>query len=321
MDTLKSYLDNLFASLPKTRQVEEAKETLLANMQDRYNDLKRQGRTENEAIGIVISEFGNIDEIRAALNVPPASETNDPRQPASRDFIRRYLDRMRTFASSVANSVSLFILAPAVFIAIATLTLMTTGMEEHPTYSVLATIALFMLILPGIAIIITSALKNKEFEDIEKYYIAPADMVNELSDEAGRYRPTFIRFLVTGICLCVISPVAVISSALLGDIAAAWGTVTTLVIVAVGVNMIVRVAIVNDSYEKILGKGEYSNEYMQKDKAATIISSVLWPLATAAFLIMGFCFDMWTSAWVVFPVAAVLMGVIRAISHAVESGK
>jgi len=32
-------------------------------MEDKYNELKNSGKTENEAIGIVISEFGCVENI------------------------------------------------------------------------------------------------------------------------------------------------------------------------------------------------------------------------------------------------------------------
>ena len=38
-------------------------------MEDKYNELKSEGKSENEAIGIVISEFGNIDELINELDI------------------------------------------------------------------------------------------------------------------------------------------------------------------------------------------------------------------------------------------------------------
>ena len=63
MDTIKNYLDNMFSAFPKTAEISKIKENLFSNMEDKYNELKQSGKSENEAIGIVISEFGNIDEL------------------------------------------------------------------------------------------------------------------------------------------------------------------------------------------------------------------------------------------------------------------
>ena len=61
MDAIKSYLENMFLHLPKTNEVLRAKEELAQMMEDKYNQLRSEGRTENEAVGQVISEFGNLD--------------------------------------------------------------------------------------------------------------------------------------------------------------------------------------------------------------------------------------------------------------------
>ena len=70
METIKTYLNNLFAGYPKTNEILRAKEELLSNMEDKYNELKAEGKSENEAVGIVISEFGNIDELAKEWDIP-----------------------------------------------------------------------------------------------------------------------------------------------------------------------------------------------------------------------------------------------------------
>lgn len=69
METIRMYLENMFMQLPKTPEVLKAKEELLNMMEDKYNELKRGGRTENEAVGIVISEFGNLEELAEELGL------------------------------------------------------------------------------------------------------------------------------------------------------------------------------------------------------------------------------------------------------------
>lgn len=38
-------------------------------MEDKYNELISDGKSDNEAIGIVISEFGNLDELADSLGI------------------------------------------------------------------------------------------------------------------------------------------------------------------------------------------------------------------------------------------------------------
>lgn len=72
MDVILSYLDNMFLTMPKTPEVQRAKEELLSMMEDKYNELIAEGKKENEAIGIVISEFGDISELMEELGCKSA---------------------------------------------------------------------------------------------------------------------------------------------------------------------------------------------------------------------------------------------------------
>ena len=80
MNSIINYLDNVFASLPKTSEMEKLKQEMLSNMEDKYYELKEEGKTENEAIGIVISEFGNIDELLSELDLPLNEEKQQVHQ-------------------------------------------------------------------------------------------------------------------------------------------------------------------------------------------------------------------------------------------------
>jgi len=63
METIKTYLDNMFAGVLQTEEMIQLKSDIYDNMCEKYQELKNNGKSENEAIGIVISEFGNIDEL------------------------------------------------------------------------------------------------------------------------------------------------------------------------------------------------------------------------------------------------------------------
>jgi len=69
METIKNYLDNMFANLANSTDIIKLKSDLLLNMEEKYNELKNDGKSENEAIGIVISEFGNIEELMEELGI------------------------------------------------------------------------------------------------------------------------------------------------------------------------------------------------------------------------------------------------------------
>ena len=69
METIKNYLETMFSQLPNTSEVIKAKNELGQIMEDKYQELLNEGKTENEAVGIVISEFGNLDELAEDLGI------------------------------------------------------------------------------------------------------------------------------------------------------------------------------------------------------------------------------------------------------------
>lgn len=60
METIKNYLENMFSHLPNTPEVQKAKYELYQMMEDKYNELISEGKSDNEAIGIVISELETL---------------------------------------------------------------------------------------------------------------------------------------------------------------------------------------------------------------------------------------------------------------------
>lgn len=69
MDAIKNYLETMFLNLPNTPEVQKAKYELGQMMEDKYRELIADGKTENEAIGTVIAEFGNLDELAEDLGI------------------------------------------------------------------------------------------------------------------------------------------------------------------------------------------------------------------------------------------------------------
>jgi|GEM_PF-247120 len=60
MDVIKTYLDNVFAAFPQTEKLRALKGEMLAGMEEKYHALKNEGKSENEAIGGVIANFGRV---------------------------------------------------------------------------------------------------------------------------------------------------------------------------------------------------------------------------------------------------------------------
>ncbi len=60
---IKNYVETLFSDIPRSKKAIELKEEMLSNMNERYEDYVREGKTENQAYSLVIANLGDVDEI------------------------------------------------------------------------------------------------------------------------------------------------------------------------------------------------------------------------------------------------------------------
>ena len=75
METIRMYMDNMFSRFPQSSQLLSLKEDMLRTMEDQYEELRSQGLSENEVIGSIISEFGNMDELAQELGLSQEGES------------------------------------------------------------------------------------------------------------------------------------------------------------------------------------------------------------------------------------------------------
>jgi len=66
-EKLRSHFDLVFENAPKTRKAFELKEELLANSEERYNDLFESGISPDNAYTNVVNSIGNVSELFKGL--------------------------------------------------------------------------------------------------------------------------------------------------------------------------------------------------------------------------------------------------------------
>lgn len=62
-EKIRNHVENLFKDAPNTKRAHDLKEELICNLQDKYQDLVKDGKTETESYNSVISGIGDIDEL------------------------------------------------------------------------------------------------------------------------------------------------------------------------------------------------------------------------------------------------------------------
>ena len=71
-------IDELFQGVPQTRETLEMKEEIVQNLMEKYNDLRAEGKTEEEAFLVAAASVGDINELIGGAAGPTVEATQPP---------------------------------------------------------------------------------------------------------------------------------------------------------------------------------------------------------------------------------------------------
>ncbi|MEA4890656.1 MAG: permease prefix domain 1-containing protein [Clostridiaceae bacterium] len=321
MDTIKTYLDNIFAGLPQSEAVLKAKRELQNNMEEKYRAYKAEGLSENEAIGHVITEFGNIDGLIAGLGINQAGD--QPKRPLiDREQVGAFLTDNRKAGRLVALGVFLCIAAAAVLILINHLAADGLfGPISGDAAGALGLIPMLMIIAAAVGLFIYSGMLTGRHAWREKEFDLPDDVRADLQRQLEQFMPNFTMAIIVGVALCILSPLPLFLSAILTKFNSEYSVVILLGLIAVAVYLFVRFGTIKDGYNRLLQLEDYTPEKKKEDKVTGTVASIVFPLAAAAYLYMGFVYQLWHPGWVIFPITGILFGIFSAVYEAVAGSK
>ncbi|MGE7612860.1 permease prefix domain 1-containing protein [Paenibacillus sp. NPDC101420] len=318
METIIVYLDNMFAGLPKTPELERLKQELLSGMEDKYLELKRDGKSENEAIGIVISEFGNIEELTAELGIHPARQEKTVPM-LSEEEVYAYAAAKRS--SGLWTGLGVFLCACGVALLITLSTLFENNADMADKGSMLGMVGMFVLVAVAVGMFIHSGMKLERFESLEQGFQLPYALKTALQRSQALYAPTYRLALIVGVCLCVLSPTFIFATSYVNDDYAPYGVAAFLFIAAVAVFLFIYYGNIQGTYTKLLEEPNITAEKQEENRFVGVVGAVLWPLATAIFLFTGFVYGRWDVNWAVFPIAGILSGMFSNVYHILKRKK
>jgi len=327
METIISYVETMFAALPKNEAVLKAKLGLLESMEDKYNALKAEGKSEAEAVGQVISEFGNIDEITSELGIESETRTAQPENERfiSDEEAREYINAEKNFGRVVGIGVALCILAPALLMFISSLSQYPIGgyVLMESVSGTLGLGAMLLLIAAAVVMFIITGIKLEPYESYEKTPVKVSNsMRTQLTKENNNFTMPFAISIACGVGLIFVGVIAMIVLAALpiGELIA---VPVMLAFIAMGVYLFVSAGMRRGSYEVLLESGDHSREKKQNKttrggKVSEAINAVMWPLVVAGYLIWSFTTHDWHITWIVFPVAGLISGAINGFASAMD---
>ena len=293
MNAIKNYLDNMFRNLPNTEEIRRAKSELLQMMEDKFEELIAEGKTENEAVGIVISEFGNLDEVAESVGISKVIIDNkEPDKPMlSMDRVKEYL--------SAVSSRSLFIPLGVALCIMSVMTGVIAGLisfGNDTVCDILGPLGFFGFIATAVALFIISGNKNKEFAEINKDQVSLGiETCEYVTNERRRFKPTYSTMVAIGVALCILCIIFPIIISAIPFIADDLGAVLFFASIAIGVYLIVSANVRMNGYDRLLslnGAGKMSEEFIPKEdrkvsKAPIIISIIVVVLVLGVALFTG----------------------------------
>jgi hypothetical protein len=347
MEAIKTYLETILSALPNTEESFRLKNELLISMEEKYSELKAKGKSENEAIGTVISEFGNIEELAEEIGSAKTEAAEYEKIPEiDLTTVQNFLQQLKVTSSNTAIGVFMILLGVAVLLGFFVAgNLFISDIEVSGFELVLGVIFFVVLLAVAVGILSLSWLRMLKYEFISHKFTLSEHVRQYVQNIREKSLSKNITYIAIGVTAIVLSSVAVIIPAIAYRDANSiiTGVAIFLGFVGVGTAPLIVAGLSIASFDTLLGRvgeGEwFSGVYVGpkgihvgnevhidengirvgKDvyiagnamKSARIIgtvSAIFWPLVIAAYLLWSFLSGNWGFTWIIWPIAALAFG-------------
>lgn len=343
MNVITAYLDTMFSPYPETPRLVEAKAELRGMMEDSYANLIAEGKSENEAVGQVIRDFGNLDELAPVLgissdlgpasdateastatNTGPQGDTKRAYPPVTMEEATSYANAMERTRFRVSTAVALFVLAPASLIFGTTAASLGVLPISSGAATFIGLLTLLVFVTIGVLLMVSASRERNTSPNITEGRFTKNPAVSSWARSlAERHDRKRIRALQIAIALWIFSPVPLIAFSLLrndspsNDITSALGVVLVLVFVATGLGILLP-----QTWAQTVAETLDGTQVSETEKSASIvgvIAAFYWPLLVIIYLAWSFLGNAWGISWIIWPIGGVLFGAISAGTSAIEN--
>lgn len=321
METILSYLENMFINLPDTPEIARAKKELAAMMEDKYNELLAAGKRENEAVGIVISEFGNLEELSEELGMGDIHKKADMDQGTKRRISREEAENYMTTTRNALRFIALGVML-CIYCPIPLLVAGNVGGATDVTTVCFGLLPMFLFITVAVGIFIYNGMKLEKFEFMKKEPLQlDNSFVRVISERKEATSGKFVAMIISGVVMCILAVIQLIVLSVLfenDDLIMAISVSALLGLVGVAVFCFITAGAERECYQVLLQEEDFSVENKKGRKLIDKISGVYWMAVTVIYLAWSFVSMDWRVTWIVWPIAGVLFGLIATICNAVS---
>ena len=182
------------------------------------------------------------------------------------------------------------------------------------TATMIGMVMILIMVASAVTIFILVNSKGKSFKYLEEKDIDTDYGVSGMAKEGrSKYEGIYTRSMVIGVVLCIVSAtplfILMINNYTTTNSLVLYGVAALLMMVGVGVKILVKTAMINNGYNKLLEEGEYT----RLNKRSSRWDSIYWSIATAIYLAWSFISGRWDFTWIVWPIAGVTFAAYKEI--------
>lgn len=217
-----------------------------------------------------------------------------------------YLTLYQRVSQPMATAIAMLVLSPVALFVLAGL----SGYQllSEQVASVLGLTILLLVVAIAVAVLINYGLPLQRYAFLDTDPVSVQEGALQLARQRKQDGEEKQRkAVVTGVTLCILSPIPLILAALLEQEGLLMFTLALLLaMVAAGVYPMLRTGFCYGCASKLLQEGDYTQENKRKTRRVGWFPPVWWCTCTAVYLAFSFYTNRWDITWIVWPVGALL---------------
>ncbi|HHV41617.1 MAG TPA: hypothetical protein GXX72_02050 [Clostridiaceae bacterium] len=299
---------------------------VLTVMENMYYDLLATGKSEDDALNVVLNEFGQREQATDSFNRPFNDNGASNRQQSgslylSNNDVEKYLLSRSGFAKRITVGVMLCLLSPTLLIGIGGYREQ-SGVEVTDLQLLPGLIFMFIMVTIAVAIFILTGLGQEKWESLENNIIVLEDSKkSELERVYDNESKGFAVKIVIGVVMIMLAVLTIIVVATLAADNAfhlSLGVIALLTIIALAIPFLIIGGIRRNSLQNLLNVGSYTPEAREANRVVGLFSGPYWILVVATYLTWSFVSGDWRLTWILWPIAGVVFVVLTSIIDVIK---
>lgn len=267
-------------------------------------------------------------QLDVASSVEPSEDNQEQTtRSISMEEANRFMELKRKLSWRIAAAISLFILSPVPVL------LFDVWSVEEP-FGINGDVAgsvgpaiMLMLVAVGVVVLILCGMQLSKYDYLEKERIRLEYGVAGITEKKKEeFAPVLRGSVACGVALCILGVVPILMTGAYKEsvVANQYWVILLLCMVAAAVFLFVRSGIINDSFDKLLQREDYTRENKEFNRKASPFACAYWCIVTAIFLGIGFLTEDsegWGYAWVVWLIGGILFGAMMSVMRGIHRMK